>query len=54
MKWSAIALMIALACFVIFVAFPKSGYSVEALFLAIYFIGITLICLTIEDGAKPS
>jgi hypothetical protein len=54
MKWSAIALMIALACFVIFVAFPKSGYNLEALFLSMYFVGVTLICLTIEDGASPS
>ena len=54
MKWSAIALLIAIVCLVVFVVFPKSGYSLEALFLAMYFIGVTLICLTIEDGANPS
>lgn len=54
MKWSALALIIALLFFVLFVAFPESGYSLEALFIAMYFIGVTLICLTIEDGEiKP-
>lgn len=52
MKWSALALILALVFFVIFITLPESGYTLEALFLAMYFVGVTLICLAIEDGTK--
>lgn len=52
MKWSGLALIFTLVFFVAFVAFPKSQYSLGALFLGVYFVGVTIICLAIEDGSK--
>ena len=54
MKWSSIALLITLLLFGIYLFMPKSQHADIALFMGIYFIGITLICLTLEGGAKPS